>query len=83
MNLCRNDHTEWRTSSGRIDILLETRKYVYVIELKLDSSPQRALNQIEDRNYTLPFANGTRKVFKIGVNFSSATRNIESWETSV
>jgi len=76
-------HTEWRTSSGRIDILLETRKYVYVIELKLDSSPQRALNQIEDRNYTLPFANGTRKVFKIGVNFSSATRNIESWETSV
>ncbi len=38
---------------------------------------------IDKTRYIYELVNGTRKVFKIGVNFSSATRNIESWETSV
>ena len=27
-----------------------------------------------------PFASDTRKLFKIGVNFSNKTRNIETWK---
>ena len=30
-------------------------------------------------SYALPFAGDNREVFKIGVNFSSETRNIEKW----
>ena len=34
---------------------------------------------IRDRHYSLPFEADNRKLFKVGVNFSSQTRNIEKW----
>ena len=70
---------EYRTSRGRIDLVLQTADYIYVMEFKLDGSAEDALNQIEDRQYALPFATDPRRLFKIGVNFSSRTRNIEKW----
>ena len=70
---------EYRTSKGRIDLVLQTGDYIYVMEFKLDGSAEDALEQIEDRQYALPFASDPRKLFKIGVNFSSRTRNIEKW----
>ena len=70
---------EYRTSKGRIDLVLQTGDYIYVMEFKLDGSAEEALEQIEDRQYALPFASDPRRLFKIGVNFSSRTRNIEKW----
>jgi hypothetical protein len=70
---------EYHTSEGRIDLVLQTDVYTYVMEFKLDGTAEEALAQINDKNYALPFAVGNRKVVKIGVNFSSATRNIERW----
>ena len=46
---------------------------------KLNGTAEEALRQIEERQYALPFASDPRQVFKIGVNFSSVTRNIERW----
>ncbi len=40
---------------------------------------EEALQQINDKQYTLPFAADGRQVFKVGVNFSKETRNIERW----
>ena len=34
----------------------------------------------EEKGYAHPFASDTRKLFKIGVNFSNKTRNIETWK---
>ncbi|MBD5279022.1 MAG: ATP-binding protein [Bacteroides sp.] len=73
-------HAEVSMSSGRIDLLIETPKYVYVIELKYDHSAETALKQIEERGYSLPYEADGRKIFKIGVSFSSKTRRIESWK---
>ena len=70
---------EYHTSQGRIDLVLQTADYVYVMEFKLDGSAEEALCQIEEKQYALPFAGDSRKVYKIGVNFSSGTRNIERW----
>ena len=70
---------EYHTSQGRIDLVLQTDKYVYVMEFKLEGTAEEALLQIEERQYALPFASDSRKVFKIGVNFSRQTRNIEKW----
>ena len=39
-----------------------------------------ALQQIEEKQYALPFIKDSRKLFKIGVNFSAKTRNIEEWK---
>ena len=70
---------EYRTSRGRIDLLIGTDKYVYIIELKLDGSAEEALAQINAKDYALPFALGERKVVKIGANITSETRNLERW----
>ena len=71
---------ERRTSAGRMDIVVQTERYVYVMELKRDGSAEEALQQIESRGYAKPFASDPRKLFKIGVNFSSKTRRIEGWK---
>ncbi len=70
---------ERRTSKGRMDVVVQTKDYVYVMELKLDGSAEDALRQIEEKGYTAPFAHDSRKIFKIGVNFSSAIRGIDSY----
>ncbi len=71
---------ERRTSNGRMDILVQTEKYIYVMELKMDASADEALQQIETKGYAKPFAADPRKLFRIGVNFSSATRRIAEWK---
>ena len=73
---------EYRTSQGRIDLLLQSDKYVYIMEFKLEGSAEEALKQIDERGYAAPFASDSRKVLKIGVNFSAQTRNIERWIVS-
>jgi hypothetical protein len=71
---------EYHTSEGRIDLLLQTDDFTYVMEFKLDGTAEEALRQIEDKHYALPFeGDAHRKLVKVGVNFSSATRNIERW----
>ena len=72
--------SEVHTSDGRIDLLIETQKYIYVIELKYDGTPEQALRQIDEKQYDHQFDTDSRKLFKIGVNFSSETRRIESWK---
>lgn len=72
-------YAEVRTSEGRIDILIETHKYVYIIKLKYNGSAEEAIMQIDAKNYTRKHNSEERKVFKIGVNFSSKTRCIEDW----
>jgi hypothetical protein len=70
---------EYHTSDGRIDLVTQTDKYTYVMEFKFDGTAEEAMQQINDKNYTLPFAVDGRKLIKVGVNFSSKTRNIERW----
>ncbi len=70
---------ERATSNGRIDITIKTKDYVYVLELKLDGTAEDALQQIKDKQYARPFQLDNRKLYMIGVNFSSTTRTIEKW----
>lgn len=70
---------EYRTSRGRIDLLVGTDKYVYIIELKHDGTAEEALAQINSKDYALPFATDGREVVKIGANITSETRNLERW----
>ncbi|MDE7413047.1 MAG: ATP-binding protein [Muribaculaceae bacterium] len=71
---------EVHTSDGRIDLLIETSNFIYVIELKYDGTPGEALCQICEKQYDRKFLTDDRKIFKIGVSFSSETRRIEGWE---
>ena len=70
---------EYQTAAGRIDMVLETSDYVYVMEFKLNGSAEEALQQINDKGYALPFLSSGKKVFKIGINFSAETKSIDRW----
>ena len=72
--------TERHTSDGRMDMVVQTADYIYLFEFKLDKSVDEALEQIEKKQYAAPFANDPRKLYKIGVNFSSKTRKVEGWK---
>lgn len=71
--------TENATSEGRIDILVEVPRFVYIIEIKINDTAEAALQQIEERNYARKFTDDERIVYKIGVRFSTETRSIEGW----
>ena len=71
---------ERHTSKGRMDVTLQTKDYIYILELKVDKSAEEALQQIEDKQYAAPFASDPRKLFKIGVCFSSEERGISEWK---
>ena len=74
-----NTYAEKETSQGRIDCVLECPDYVYVFEFKLNSTAQAALEQIEEKGYALPYAADPRRVFKVGISFSSETGTVNDF----
>lgn len=71
--------TEYATSNGRIDLLIATDKYYYIIELKKDSTAQNALDQIVNTGYPLPFSADGKEIIMVGANFSTKSRTITDW----
>jgi hypothetical protein len=71
---------EVQQAVGRPDIVVKTQRYIYIIEVKLDSTPQVALEQLEAKQYAVPYAMEGKELVKLGVNFSSETRTIDAWE---
>lgn len=69
------------TSNGRIDMVLDGTKFIYIVEFKYGRTPEEALKQIDDKDYALRFRNSLnpKPVVKVGVNISPETRNIDSW----
>ncbi|MEZ4987089.1 MAG: PD-(D/E)XK nuclease domain-containing protein [Saprospiraceae bacterium] len=64
---------------GRIDLVISTGTFLYIMEFKMDGSAQEALAQIKEKDYTAPFANTAQKVFLVGIHFSNEERNWEDW----
>jgi hypothetical protein len=71
---------EVQQAVGRPDIVVKTRKYIYIIEVKLDSTPATALEQLEAKQYAVPYVMDNRELVKLGVNFSTEARTIDAWE---
>ena len=53
------------------------------MELKIDGSVDDALTQIDDKGYAIPYAADNRKLYKIGVVFSTEKRNVSDWKVAV
>jgi hypothetical protein len=73
-------NAEVRHAVGATDVVIKTPKYIYIVEIKIDATPEVALAQIETKGYATPFLADGRKLFKIGVNFSTTSRTIEAWK---
>ena len=76
---CYTVYTEKQLSEGRADCIVETPKYVYIFEFKLDGTADEALQQILDRGYAKAYEADSRTLYKIGASFSSKTGTIEDW----
>ena len=76
---CYTTLLEKQNSKGRADIIIESDNDIYIFEFKLDGSAEEALQQIEDKQYALPYLQDKRKLHKIGVNISSSTRTVDEW----
>ena len=67
------------TPAGRIDMALTTKETIYLFEFKLDSTPDEALRQINDKDYPFKYYGAPRPIFKIGANFSTELRKLTGW----
>ena len=70
---------ESHTNKGRMDMTVKTKDYIYIFEFKFNKSAEEALAQINEKGYAEPFRNDSRSIVKVGVNFSTACRNIDRW----
>ena len=75
--------SEVHTSRGRCDVLVQTQRYVYAFEFKLDKTSSEALAQVKTKGYLTPYKPLGKELVAVGVNFSTATKSVESWEVAV
>ena len=71
---------EEQTCRSRMDIMLRTRRFIYIFELKTDGSLEEAMEQIEEKGYALPYLDEGKTIIKIAANYSSKTNNIDGWQ---
>ena len=67
---------EDRQSRGRADLVAETPERVFVFELKVDGTPQEALDQIKAKGYAEPYRHSGKEVHLIGLSFDGETRRL-------
>jgi len=68
------------TCRGRIDMVVRFPDKVYIIEFKCDQSAEVALKQIQEKGYAEAYQASGKKLIRLGINFSTETRNIQGWE---
>lgn len=71
--------SEVKSSHGRADVVVHAKGTIYVFEFKLNGTAEQALQQIDDKDYLIPYTLEGKKLVKIGVSFSKETRNIDRY----
>ena len=73
--------SEIHSSNGRCDALIQTDKYIYAFEFKLNKGAKIALQQIEDKGYLAPYVNSPKQKIAVGINFSKAKKSVHQFLT--
>ena len=73
---------EKQISTGRIDMVVFTRRIIYVFELKLTNNGgvKAAEHQIKDRQYVEPFKTDGRKVIALAVELDDMGKGLIDWK---
>ena len=72
-----------KCAGGRVDMVVRMPDTVYVFEFKKDGTAQQAMEQIDQKNYAIPYLADGRRVMKVGVKFNADTRVPEAWVTQL
>ncbi|XWN35120.1 MAG: AAA family ATPase [Roseivirga sp.] len=70
---------EVTTNRGRIDLVAQLPTATIVFELKRDETAALALDQARRKEYNTQYAQAGKALLVLGINFSSATRDINDW----
>lgn len=70
--------SEILTNQGRIDLVTATEQYIYIFELKVNSDPSIALQQIRDNKYYEKYMLKEKKIILVGLafNFENDTNSL-------
>jgi hypothetical protein len=66
------------SNRGRMDMVVETDQYIYVMEFKMESAA-KALKQIQELAYYEQFLGQSKKIILLGIGFSAEKRNIADY----
>ena len=72
---------EVHTPTGRVDMVMTTPKTLYLFELKLNKSAEKAMKQINLKDYAKKFALCSLPIVKVGISFDPEKRTIVEWQT--
>ena len=77
--------TEVICATGRVDMVITTRKRVYLFEFKVMTSgtPQDAIAQLKESGYLAKFSKTKRSIHLVGISFDEKPRNVGAWEEEV
>lgn len=67
---------EQATNIGRIDAIIQTKDCCFIIEFKINSSAQKALEQIENKKYFQPYEALGKKIILVGIAFDTHIKNV-------
>ena len=71
--------TQVKVARGRTDLVVFMHDAVYVMELKMHGTAQEALEQIDSKDYAIPYQADGKPVIKIGMAFSQETKTLKEW----
>ena len=71
--------TQVKVARGRTDLVVFMHDATYVMELKMHGTAQEALDQINSKDYAIPYQADGKPVVKIGIAFSQETKTIKEW----
>ncbi|MGB0931182.1 MAG: AAA family ATPase [Chitinophagales bacterium] len=74
---------EMSKHKGRIDAKIEVEDYLYIMEFKLDTKPQKAIEQIKEQKYMEAFKNTSKQIILVGISFDSKECNVKDWTMEV
>ena len=75
--------SEVNTNDGRLDAVVKTNDYIYVLEFKLNKDGETALQQIKDKGYAEKYYGDSREKILLGINFSSEQKTVDDWKCEV
>ena len=83
MSTAKHLDVEVRTATGRVDMVMQAYGKLYLFELKLDRSAEKALEQIDLKEYPARFALSGLPIVKVGISFDSERRTISDWRIDI
>lgn len=72
--------TQVKSCRGRADAVMFAPHDIFVFEVKINKPASIALKQIDEQGYLIPYSADGRKLYKIGISFSTSTRTLVDWD---